>query len=219
MNKKKIRCELTGSDLYLYGPINPMAWEEYDEKITAKEVREALGKVPGDKLTVHLNSPGGDAFEANAIANLLKSSKKHITIIVEGVAASGATAILCSGDENIAYKNAMFLIHGASTFIYGNAKELRSAADELDIVDKAQLENYRARWKGTDDELNEQLEKGTFFSADEALKFGLIDKIIDQEKTAENEIESESNEEVVSAEAKAPDRSVFENLCKAWKEI
>ena len=209
---KQIRCELVGSDLYLYGPINPMNWEEVDEKITAKAVREALAVAKEPELTVHLNSPGGDAFEANAIANLLKASNLKIKIIVEGTACSGAASILCAGDHNIAYKNAMFLIHGASTFVFGNEKDLRTAAEELKIVDAAQRENFKARWKGTEEELAEQLEKGSLFNAEQALAWGFIDEILEDKQEESLATASAQN----TIEVKGPDRTIFENLKRTW---
>lgn len=203
----KVVCEAQNSDLYLYGPITSFSWGD-EEVIAAKRVREELAKITTDEVTVHLNSPGGDAFEANAIHNLLKDSGKKITIVVDGMAASGATAILCAGSVRKAHKNALLLIHQAMTFVFGNVNDLKKAIADLEKVDQAQKQNYLGIWTGTEEELDEQMASDEFMTAEEALEKGLITEIID-----------DVNEEVPTpAEPQAQtSNKIVANILKTWK--
>lgn len=177
------RCELRDNDLYLYGTIGEPYWyEDPEDFITAKQVRKDLATHTGDVLTVHINSPGGDIFESTAIANLLKDSGKTINIVIDGLAASGATVIAMSGDSIAMHDNAVMMVHHAWTFAIGNAADFRKVASDLDVMDEALAVNYRARFKGTEEELQALLSDETFLTASDAVEKGFADEIVESEK-------------------------------------
>src|SRR4051812_3626258 len=62
--------------------------------ISAREIADALDSVPDVKeINLHINSPGGDAFEGIAILNLLRQHPANVTAYVDGIAASAASFI------------------------------------------------------------------------------------------------------------------------------
>ena len=86
----------------------------------------AIDGISSQKLTIRINSPGGDVFDAHAIFNAIKAHKAQTITRVESLAASAASYILVAGKERQAYKNAMVMIHEPMTGFWGNQYEMRS---------------------------------------------------------------------------------------------
>lgn len=190
--------------LYLYGDVvdeKPVDWwtgEVLDDKeyILAKEVREAFTNVNTDLVELHINSYGGSLFASVAIFNFLRASDKKIDVVIDGVAASGASLIAMCGRSLKMPKNTMLMIHRASTFGYGNCEDLRKAADMLEKLDNTVLiETYADKCNCSRDELMEKISNETWISAAEAYDLGLCDELIEtQEKPPTNkEMQEVSN--------------------------
>lgn len=86
------------------------------------------------KIEVRINSQGGDVFSGMAIYNALRQSKSDITIYIDGVAASIAGIIALCGKPLYMSPYAKLMLHNVSGGMYGNAKELRSMADQMEIL-------------------------------------------------------------------------------------
>ena len=114
--------------------------------IAARQVIDdlhALGEVP--ELNVRINSPGGDVFEGIAVYNALVRFPAHVTIYVDGLAASIASLIAMAGDRTVVAENAMLMVHPPWTVVMGNAEEMRHQADTLDKAWSAMLTTYARR--------------------------------------------------------------------------
>lgn len=185
MSKKKtffdIKASVDGksADVFILGEITTWAWEEYGEmsSVTFKEKLDAVG----DVSTIHLyvNSPGGSVFEGIAIANMLKRHKARVIGHVEALAASIASNIIASCDEVRMPSNSMLMIHNALNGVFGNAKELRKAADDLDRINEVQIETYMAKVgnKATEEQIRALMDEETWISAKEAYELGLCDVV------------------------------------------
>ncbi len=191
--KVKTRLEVkneAGSDtaeLYLYGTIREAYWwDDEDEVISAKMVKNALKDLKGKNIDVHINSGGGDVFESIAIGNLLKQHDGKVNIIIDGLAGSGASVIVMAGEKITMFPNSMMMIHKAWTFAMGNADELRKTADDLDKIDSAVKASYQNRFVGTDEELEDLIAEESWLTAEECLAFGFCDEVV-EESTEENE--------------------------------
>lgn len=199
------RCELIERDgeahVYLEGGI-------YDEEdgISAKKVRSLL---KGD-VTVHLNSPGGSTFEGLAIYNALKDHPGHVTVQIDGIAASAASIVAMGANKITARPSSMMMIHRGWTIAIGNSEELRKTADVLEKVDEASDKAYSSRFNGSHEELEQMLIDETFLTADDAYAVGLIDEIIDKEVEPEKVEEQTEEPESKSlfANFKASDKGV-----------
>lgn len=193
--------------VYLYGDIRddrPVDWwtGEPDERdyITPKEVREVIEDIEESTLEIHINSYGGSVFASVSIMNYLNGLDKTINVIIDGVAASGATVIAMAGDKITMPKNTMMMIHRASSFAWGNASELREVADLLDKIDETTvIENYKSRFKGTEEELVALVEKETWMSATDAFNYGLCDEVTELEKDKKKEDKKEINNKIENA--------------------
>ena len=185
MSKKKtffdIKASVDGksADVFILGEITTWAWEEYGEmsSVIFKEKLDAVG----DVSTIHLyvNSPGGSVFEGIAIANMLKRHKARVIGHVEALAASIASNIIASCDEVRMPSNSMLMIHNALNGVFGNAKELRKAADDLDRINEVQIETYIAKVgnKATEEQIRALMDEETWISAKEAYELGLCDVV------------------------------------------
>lgn len=185
MNKKKtffdVKASVDGksADVFILGEITTWAWEEYGEmsSVIFKEKLDAVG----DVSTIHLyvNSPGGSVFEGIAIANMLKRHKARVIGHVEALAASIASNIIASCDEVRMPSNSMLMIHNALNGVFGNAKELRKAADDLDRINEVQIETYMAKVgnKATEEQIRALMDEETWISAKEAFELGLCDVV------------------------------------------
>ncbi|MBG9453306.1 Clp protease ClpP [Lysinibacillus sphaericus] len=185
MNKEKtffdVKASVDGksADVFILGEITTWAWEEYGEmsSVIFKEKLDAVG----DVSTIHLyvNSPGGSVFEGIAIANMLKRHKARVIGHVEALAASIASNIIASCDEVRMPSNSMLMIHNALNGVFGNAKELRKAADDLDRINEVQIETYMAKVgnKATEEQIRALMDEETWISAKEAYELGLCDVV------------------------------------------
>lgn len=145
---------------------------------TAALVRDVLEHNPTAPLTVRLNSYGGDPLAATAIYNALQAHRGKVLILVEGVAASAATLICCAGYCS-APENALFMIHGAWTRQGGNAPQLRQSAEVMEKVSDGMARIYSQKTHHPLTQTRPLVDgkKDTWFTAAEALAWGLIDEI------------------------------------------
>lgn len=139
-------------------------------------VRDVAG-LDVDELHIHLNSPGGDAFEGITIANMLRQHRASITVWVDGLAASAASVIAMAGDEVVMGIGAQLMIHDASTYAWGNAADLRSTAEALDSLSNGVAAAYAAKAGGTTEEWRAVMVNETWYGGEAAVQAGLADRV------------------------------------------
>lgn len=170
------RFLLLNSILILHGEIN----EENCNSAARKLIYLQLKKVKSVKII--LNSVGGEVYHGLLLYNTLEEMKKKgIEVIVEarGVCASMAVIILQGGKPRLASKYTRFLLHEASCWAYGKASEVKEESEELEKVNTMLDEILVKESKMTLKELQKRTRKKDWWiSASEALKYGIIDKVI-----------------------------------------
>src|SRR5258707_698407 len=125
----------------------PARIDIYDEigwfGVTAADFVKDLAGVSGD-LEVHINSPGGDVFEAHTIYTNLFQREGTVSVHVDGLAASAASfiAMAASPGRLVIAKNASMMIHDAFGMGVGNASDMRELADLLDMQSDIVAEVY-----------------------------------------------------------------------------
>ncbi len=172
----------------LYDPID--SWGG-DWGVSAKEFAQALNALPEDteEIRLHINSPGGEVWEAIAILNQLRSHKAKIVAHVDGIAASAASVIAAGASETIMGRNATAMVHDAWGFAIGNAADMTDTATMLDKISNNLASIYADKSGGTAEEWRDIMRAETWFNADEAVEAGLADRVApveqeDQEKAA-----------------------------------
>ena len=164
------------AELMLYGDIAESFW---GDTISAKEVTEYLADLDVENIDVYINSNGGVVDTAIAINNALRRHKAKVTVNIDGIAASAATLITCAGDIVRMPKNALFMIHNPSTIAMGDSEEMRKQADVLEKYKNSITETYLQKVNIDKEKLSELMDNESWLSAEEALKYGFIDEIIE----------------------------------------
>ena len=136
------------------------------------------------KIIIRMNSYGGDAGVAIFIHNKLRElSKNGVTAecIVEGVAMSGGSLIMCACDKVTVSPSCLIMIHKAWTFLFGgyNSDDLRSIAKQNDAWDKAQVEIYKRKCGLTDTVILHMMSETTVMTGKEALEKGFADELLE----------------------------------------
>lgn len=180
------------AELTLYGDIyeqQPTDWWTGEpiegQFILLTDFLKDLEQIKGCKsLLVRINSYGGDAGVSNTIHNRLRELSRDgckITCIVDGVAMSGGSLIMCACDTVRVNPSSMIMIHKGWTFIWGgyNADELRDTARTMDAWDKMQVEIYKRKTGLSDTVLLHMMADTTYMNGREAVEKGFADELIE----------------------------------------
>ena len=122
-------------EVLIFGDITSWEWLEND--VSSYTLAKLLSETDAKKITVRINSYGGEVAEALAIYNALREKSAagaEVTTTVEGFACSAAAVVFCAGDRRIMKQASLLMIHNAWARIEGNAKDLRKEADNLDKI-------------------------------------------------------------------------------------
>jgi len=134
---------------------------------------------------VHIFSPGGDVFQGFAMYNALKNTGKKIQVRVDSVCASIATLIASAADPGQLFINetSQWLVHNPSfNNISGDARELRTGADQLDQIKTLLINAYRKRTGLSDKALWDILNAGKPMTAHQAKEIGFVDEVVEDMK-------------------------------------
>lgn len=166
--------------LRLYEPID--SWGGY-WGVSALEFLEALDQLDSSVETIelHINSPGGEVWEALAILNSLRAHDARVVAIVDGIAASCASFIACAADETIMSPNSQLMIHDAWGLCVGNAAEMHATGDLLDQISDNIASIYATKAGGTTEQWRATMRVEGWYLADEAVAAGLADSVAGQE--------------------------------------
>lgn len=167
---------MQGGALLLYGPIGAY-WG--DDGVEAAAVVAALAAAPAGPLTVRINSPGGDVFEGLAIRNALMHHAGGVATVVDGIAASAASYIATAAPVVRMHPMSMLMIHRSATVAIGNDSDMLAAAGLLETIDRQMVADYAAKSGRPPEEVKAALDAETYFTAEEALAFGLCNEIIE----------------------------------------
>ncbi len=181
--------ETNVSTFTIYGIIGDSWWDE--STTSAADIDSALNEAGSNDLVIHLNSPGGDAFDGIAIYNRLKNHEGNVTIRVEGWACSAASIIAMAADELIMELGSMMMIHEASTIVWGTKKDFRKEADMLEKLEEGIIDIYMTKANVSREEIKQKVDDETWFSASEAVAIGFATSI-------ETPATAEDNEEINS---------------------
>lgn len=172
-------------EMYIYGNVQGDGYDWWTDEViesetSANHFRNELAKYPqASKINIYINSYGGSVFEGTAIYSQLKRHSAEKIVYVDGFACSVASIIAMAGDKVIMPKNTMMMIHNALNYVFGNSKELRKAADDLDTIMEGNRQAYLEKSNGkiTEDKLMELLENETWLTAEQCLEYGFCDSI------------------------------------------
>jgi ATP-dependent protease ClpP protease subunit len=163
----------------IYETIGYDPW--WDEGVDSKKFIKDLNELTVSTIELHINSPGGFVPDAIAMYNALRDHEAEIVVTVDALAASAASVIAMAGDRVIMNRNAEVMVHDPSWLVFGNAEDMREAAEFLDRVGANLASIYAARCGGTVAEWRDVMLAETWFSAEEAVKAGLADEVVEDQ--------------------------------------
>lgn len=177
------------AEIIMYGEIveeRPRDWWT-DEPlegnyIVLDEFLEDLKQVSDvSKITIRLNSVGGDAYAAIPIHNRLRELKAKKTVIVDGVAMSGGSLIMCAAETVKVNASSLIMIHKCWCRIWGgfNADELRKLAASNDAADKAQVAIYKRKTGMSEEDILTMMADETYMTGTEAVEKGFADELME----------------------------------------
>lgn len=152
--------------------------------ITADEFVRDLRTVTAKTIDLHINSPGGLVFDGVAIYSALKNHAATVDVFVDGIAASAASFVAMAGDTVVVEKPAKLMIHDAGGLVLGNAADMRQMADLLDELSDTIAGIYADRAGGAVAKWRDAMRAETWYSAAEAVKAGLADRVANDSKPA-----------------------------------
>ena len=198
------------SELVMYGDV--MAEDSRDwwtgepdgrPAVTSEALNRELDKLRGaERVTVRLNSCGGDLYTGLAIHSVLRSLGAEVTVRVEGIAASAASVIACAGDRVVVTPGSILMVHEGALGLLGyyTGADLRALMADMDAGVRAMLGVYAAKTGRPEDELREMVEAETWMVGQEIVDAGFADVLEDAgQDGGEPSVEDEGGGEVMVA--------------------
>lgn len=175
-----------GRILYLDGVIAEESW--FGDEVTPKQFKSELVNESGD-ITIWINSPGGDVFAASQIYNMLMDYKGHVTVKIDGIAASAASVIAMAGGDVFMSPVSMMMIHNPMTIAFGDTAEMKKAIDMLSEVKESIINAYELKTGLSRTKLSHMMDDESWFNSKKAVELGFANGIMFQNETDQSEPE------------------------------
>ncbi|CCZ57339.1 aTP-dependent Clp protease proteolytic subunit [Clostridium sp. CAG:762] len=140
-----------------------------------------LDSLNNEDISIYINSPGGSITSGMAIYDTMNFVKSDVSTICIGMSASMAAFILACGVKGKRYilPNSEVMIHQPLGGTQGQASDIKIATDRI-IKLKHRINSILAKQTGQSlKKITSDTERDYFMNSNEALKYGLVDKIID----------------------------------------
>ena len=151
-------------------------------------------KKPGNEISLYINSPGGSVDDTMAIYDTMRFIGSPVATFCIGRAQSGAAVILAAGTKGKrhALPHAKIMLHQPWGGITGQAADIKIQAEEI-LKAKTMINEILSKHSTQSvEKIAKETERDRYMSAEEALKYGLIDEVLHEE---EEEKEEEKKEE------------------------
>ena len=165
--------------IFLTGPI--------DDNIASLICAQILfleSENPKKEISFYINSPGGIVWSGLAIYDTMQYVSSKIMTICIGQAASAGSLLLTAGEKDMRFSlpNSRIMVHQPSGGYQGQVTDIEIQTAEIKKTKQRLNEIYSKHTVKKITEISSIMERDKYFSADEAIKFGLIDKIIENRK-------------------------------------
>lgn len=176
-------------DVFKTAPVDWMTGKPVEGQcIALDEMTKRIDDVKdASEIVIRLNSSGGDANSGVAIHNQLRGFSGKKTVIVEGMAASAASIIMCAGDEIKVHPSSEVLIHNPAAFLcdYYTLGDLETVLGEYKACVKQLKAVYAERTGRNDEELQELIDASTWLVGQEIVDEGFADEVVEPARKIE----------------------------------
>ena len=144
---------------------------------------------PGKDIQLYINSPGGSVSAGWGIYDTMHYIKCDVSTICVGMAASMGAFLLAGGakGKRFALPNAEIMIHQPSGGAQGQATDIEIQAAEIIRIKKSLNEILAANTGQSIKKIEKDTDRDYIMTPEEALEYGMIDKVVSIEKTAKHE--------------------------------
>jgi ATP-dependent Clp protease protease subunit len=178
--------------LFLRGPIVPatIRSDSFSPTSVSDDIMALNVENDKDPITVFIDSPGGDVSTGFVLYDIIQMSKAPIITVAMNAISMG-TVILTAGVERLAFKHSRIMLHLPSGDIEGDVQQIKIRSELFQELKHEIIDCYVARGvtaglvDKTEKEIKKQIlkdiDREKWFTADTALKYGLIDRIVTRE--------------------------------------
>jgi ATP-dependent Clp protease protease subunit len=170
--------------LELNGTIAEESW--FDDDITPRMFHDELFAGSGE-VTVWINSPGGDCIAASRIHAMLMDYPGHVTVKIDGIAASAASVIAMAGTRVLMAPTALMMIHNPMTLAYGDHQDMQKAIGMLEEVKESIVNAYEIKTNLGRARIGHLMDSETWMNAKKAIELGFADAILEDAKKTSDE--------------------------------
>jgi ATP-dependent Clp protease, protease subunit len=135
---------------------------------------------PDKDISLYINTPGGSIYAGLAIYDTMQFIKPDVQTICFGMAMSMGSLLLTGGahGKRLSLPNARMLIHQPSAGFEGQSSDIEIHAREI-LNTRRRIDELYAHHTGQPlDRVHDDMERDRFFKSDEAMEYGLIDRVI-----------------------------------------
>jgi ATP-dependent Clp protease protease subunit len=162
--------------IFMVGPV-----DDYSSNLIVAQLLFLESENPTKDISLYINSPGGSVTAGMSIYDTMQFIKPDISTLCIGQAASMGAILLCGGkkDKRFALPNSRVMIHQPLGSFQGQATDFDIQAKEILSI-RARLNEILAKNTGqTIKKIEADTERDNFMTSQEAMKYGLIDNILD----------------------------------------
>ena len=161
--------------IFLVGPVNDMT-----ANLVVAQLLFLEAENPDKDISLYINSPGGSVTAGMSIYDSMQFVKPDVSTLCIGQAASMGAFLLAAGakGKRFSLPNSRVMIHQPSGGFQGQSSDIQIQAKEIMYLREklnAILANHTGR---TEKEIDRDTERDNFMSAEESVKYGMIDKVI-----------------------------------------
>ena len=160
--------------IFVTGPI-----EDHMASLITAQLLFLEAENPKKDISMYINSPGGVVTAGLAIHDTMQYIKPRVSTVCVGQAASMGSFLLAAGEPGmrIALPNARIMVHQPSGGARGMASDIEIQAKEILRIRKRMNDLYAKYTGQTLSDIEKAMDRDTFLEAEEALKFGIVDKV------------------------------------------
>jgi ATP-dependent Clp protease, protease subunit len=157
--------------------------QEVDDQVANLIISQMLyleAEEPEKDISLYINSPGGMAYAGMAIYDAIQHVRPEVSTICVGMAMSAAAMILCAGTtgKRFALPNARIMIHQGSAGTRGAPSDMAIALREVLALTERMAEIIAHHSARPVEQVQQDIDRDYFMSAEDARTYGLIDDII-----------------------------------------
>jgi ATP-dependent Clp protease protease subunit len=161
--------------IFLVGPVN-----DHSANLIVAQLLFLESENPDKDISLYINSPGGSVSAGMAIYDTMQFIKPDVSTLCTGLAASMGAFLLAAGakGKRFSLPNSRIMIHQPLGGAQGQAADIEIQAREI-LYLRDRLNDILAQKTGrTVEQISKDTDRDNFMSADEAVEYGLIDKVL-----------------------------------------